>query len=156
MENTYPRDIVKAKRTNSYFRDVRDHRKLNMFRELESVDWDMITSNCDNLDEMIIKFYEIVWPKFDKCFPLIKVRTSSRDSLFMSPLVKHLLKQRRKAIRKGNTEANLRLTDKINKLIRDNQLNAVKQEVGSQKAGWKRWWSNVIVSPRGKGKNTYL
>ena len=143
MVITYPRDIVKAKRTNSYFRDVGDHRKLNMFRELESVDWDMITSNCDNLDEMIIKFYEIVWPKFDKCFPLIKVRTSSRDSPFMSPLVKHLLKQRRKAIRKGNTEANLRLTDQINKLIRDNQLNAVKQEVGSQKAGSKRWWSNV-------------
>ena len=97
MVITYPRDIEKTKRTNSYFRDVRDHRKLNMFRELESVDWDMITSNCDNLDEMIIKFYEIVWPKFDKCFPVIKVRTSSRDSPFMSPLVKHLLKQRRKA-----------------------------------------------------------
>ena len=82
-------------------------------------------------------------PKFDKCFPLIKVRTSSRDPPLMSPLVKHLLKQKRKAIRKGNTEVNPRLTDQINKLIRDNQLNAVKQEVGSQKAGSKRWWSNV-------------
>ena len=74
------------------------------------VDWDMITSNCDNLDEMIIKFYEIVWPKFEICFPLIKVRTLSRDPSFMSPLVKLLLKQRRKAIRKGNIEVNLRLT----------------------------------------------
>lgn len=64
MVITYPRDIVKAKRTNSYFRDVRDHRKLNMLRELESVDWDMISSNCDNLDEMIIKFYEIVMAEF--------------------------------------------------------------------------------------------
>ena len=143
MVITFPCDIVKAKRTNSYFRDVRDHRKLNMFRELESVDWDMITSNCDNLDEMIIKFYEIVWPKFDKCFTLIKIRTSSPDSPFMSPLVKHLLKQRRKAIRKRNTEATLRLTDQINKLIRDHQLNAVKHEFGSQKAGWNRWWSNI-------------
>lgn len=86
---------------------------------------------------------KLLWPNFDKCFPLIKVRTSSRDPPFMSPLVKHLLKQRRKAIIKGNTEINLRLTYQINKLIRDNQLNAVEQEVGSQKAGSKRWWSNV-------------
>ena len=115
----------------------------------QHVDWDMITSNRDNLDEMTIKFYEIVWLKFDKWFPLVKVRTSSRDPPFMSPLVKHLLKQIRKAIRKGNIKVNLRLTEQINKLIRDNQLNAVKQEVGSQKAGLKRWWSNVnSITPR--------
>ena len=92
---TYPRDIVQPKRTNSYFRVVGDHRKLNMLklRDLESVDWDMITSNCDNLDERIIKFYEILWPKFDKCFPLIRVTTLSRDPTLISPLVKHLLKQ---------------------------------------------------------------
>ena len=74
---------------------------------------------------MTLKSYETVWAKFDKCFPLIKVGMSSRDPPFMSPLVKHLLKQRKKVIQKGNTEANLRLIDQINKLIRDNQLNAV-------------------------------
>ena len=37
------------------------------------------------------------------------------------------------------------MRDQIKKLIRDNQLNAgnYKQEVGSQKAGSKRSWSNV-------------
>ena len=35
------------------------------------------------------------------------------------------------------------MTDQINKIIRDNQLNAVKQEVGSQNAASKRSWSNV-------------
>ena len=35
----YTRDTIKAERTNSFFRDTREHRKLNMFRELENVDW---------------------------------------------------------------------------------------------------------------------
>ena len=155
MVITYPRDTVKAKRTNSYFRDVRDHRKLAMLRELESLDWNMITSNIQNLDEMTLKFYETVWPKFDKCFPLIKVRMSSRDPPFMSPLVKHLLKQRKKGIQRGNTKASLRLIDQINKLIRDNQLNAVKQEIDSQKTGSKRWWSNVNSITSRKKQKTY-
>ena len=81
-----------------------------------------------NLDEITLKFYETIWPKFDTCFPLIKVRTSSRDPPFMSPLVNHLLNQRKRAIQNGNTEANTRLQEKINKLIRENQLSAVKQE----------------------------
>ena len=59
------------------------------------VDWNMITSNIQNLDEMTLKFFP-----FDKCFPLIKVRMSSCDPPFMSPLVKHLLKQRKKAIKR--------------------------------------------------------
>ncbi len=99
--------------------------------------------NSHNLDEITLKFYEIIWPKFDKSFPLIKVRTSSRDPPFMSPLVNHLLNQRKRAIQNGNTEANTRLQEKINKLIRENQLSAVKQEFGNQKTGSKSWWSNV-------------
>ncbi len=114
-----------------------------MLRELESIDWNTIIMNSHNLDEITLKFYEIIWPKFDKSFPLIKVRTSSRDPPFMSPLVNHLLNQRKRAIQNGNTEANTRLQEKINKLIRENQLSAVKQEFGNQKTGSKSWWSNV-------------
>jgi hypothetical protein len=115
-----------------------------MLRELESIDWNTIIMNSHNLDEITLKFYEIIWPKFDKSFfPLIKVRTSSRDPPFMSPLVNHLLNQRKTAIQNGNTEANTRLQEKINKLIRENQLNAVKQEFGNQKIGSKSWRSNV-------------
>ena len=61
----------------------------------------------------------------------------------MSPFVNHLLNQRKRAIQNGNTEANTRLQEKINKLIRENQLSAVKQEFGNQKTGSESWWSNV-------------
>ena len=92
---------------------------------------------------MTMKFYEMIWPIFEKCFPLIKVRTSSRDPSFMSPLVKHLLKQRKRATQKGDSESHVRIQDQINKLIRENQLNAVKQENKNRKTGSKQWWSNV-------------
>jgi hypothetical protein len=55
----------------------------------------------------------------------------------MSPLVKHLLNQRKRAIQNGNTEANTRSQEKINKLIRENQLSAVKQEFSNQKTDRK-------------------
>ena len=98
MVIAYPRDIIKAKRSNSYFRDVRQHRKLNMLTELESINWNKITVEGQSFDQMVEKLYLSIWPKFEKSFPMIKVRTSTRDPPFITPLVKHLLKQRKRAI----------------------------------------------------------
>ena len=88
----YPRETVKVTRTDVYFRDVRQHRKLNMWKELKDVDWNEIHNEEQSLEEMVEKFYATIWPKFEKSFPMIKVRTSTRDPPFISPLLKHLLK----------------------------------------------------------------
>ena len=61
----------------------------------------------------------------------------------MSPLVKILLKQRKRVIQKGDSKSHACLQDQINKLIRENQVNTVKQENKNQKTGSKWWWSNV-------------
>ena len=61
-----------------------------MFKELETVDWKKIKEYGQTPDEMIETLYECIWPRFESCIPL-KVRVSSRDPVFMSPLVKHLL-----------------------------------------------------------------
>ena len=42
-----------------------------------------------------------ITPSFEKCFPLFKARSSTCDPPFMSPLVKHLLKVRKKAVLPG-------------------------------------------------------
>ena len=70
---TFPKDHVKAERSYSFFRDVRDHRKEKMFRDLDTVDWTKITNESLSSDEMISQFYETIWPKFETCFPLKKV-----------------------------------------------------------------------------------
>ncbi len=150
----YSRNIIKAKRTNSFFRDVREHRKLNMRKELENVDWSKITEYDQAPDEMIKQLYESLWPRFENNFPLIKVRTSSRDPPFMSPLVKHLLKKRKKAVGVGDEESTFRLQNQINTLIRANQLNAVQNENQNHKTGTKKWWNNVNNITGRKEKNS--
>ena len=58
----------------------------------------------------------------------------------MTPLVKYLCKTRNKQLRKGiSTE----LQEKINKLIRENQIRAVKDENRKSKRGSKEWWRTV-------------
>jgi predicted ATP-binding protein involved in virulence len=46
----------------------------------------------------------------------------------MSPLVKHLLKKRKQAMRTNDEETITRLQNQINRLIHSNQVNAVKNE----------------------------
>ena len=96
----YPRNIIKAKRTNSFFRDVREHRKSNMLRELENMDWPKITKHEKDPDEQIRQFYENIWPRLKSNFPLIKVRTSSRDPPFMSPSCKTFVEEKEKSCRR--------------------------------------------------------
>ena len=105
--------------------------------------WDTITNGTTCPNEMINNFYNKIWPIFDECFPVIKTRVSSRDPPFLSPIVKHLLKLRKNAVNKRDNECSHRLQEKMNKLIRVNQLKAVKQENKIRDRGSKRWWSLV-------------
>ena len=122
--------------------DVRT-RLIKMMRELEHVNWNVITSNEKTSDEMLSKFYEVIYPLFEKCFPRIKVKLSTRDPPFMSPLVKHLLDLRKEAVKKHDLELSNRLQEKINSLIRENQMRAVRQESNNHKTGSKKWWDTV-------------
>ena len=76
----------------------------------------------------------MIWTSFEKCFPLIKERSSTRDPPFMSLKI-YLLKLRKRAIQKRKMEARLRLQEWINTLIQNNQLYAVKVEDNKQKMG---------------------
>ena len=76
----------------------------------------------------------MIWTSFEKCFPLIKERSSTRDPPFMSLKI-YLLKLRKRAIQKRNMEAKLRLQERINKLIQENKLYAVN----------KKWDKKMVV-----------
>ena len=143
MVLVYPREVVKADRREIFFRDVRCHNQIKMMRELEHVDWDVITSREKTSDEMVNTFYEIIYPLFEKCFPRIRVKLSSRDPPFISPLVKHLLNLRKKATAKHDLELSNQLQEKINSLIRENQMRVVRQEHKNHKMGSKKWWETV-------------
>ena len=118
-----PRTSAKAKRSTIQFRNVREHRKIHMAYLLDSDDWQSVVDcelKCDELSH-------ILWTMFNECFPLISVRTSSRDPPFISLLVKHLWKFRN-GLQKRSKLLPVGLEDRINHRIRENQRQAVKQE----------------------------
>lgn len=78
---------------------------------------------------------------YNDCFPVKTVLMSSRDPPCMSPLVKHLLK-RWQGRQKQNPNVTI-LQEKINKLIRDNQLRAVKYDSNKHDMGTRSWWSTI-------------
>ena len=71
----------------------------------------------------------------------------------MSPLVKYLLKMRPKLNKIQSQQEKVTLQEKINKLIRGNQIAAVKKESNRHKNGSKRWWS-TLNKLTGRGQNT--
>ena len=119
-----PVQLGKSSRKTIEFCDCRDHNKLEMFKKIENCGLDSFIMNAKCPNEMLARFYENVWPLFNECFPIIKVRTSNRDPPFLSPIIKHLLKQRKNAKMRHDVESDHRLQEKINQLLRKNQLKA--------------------------------
>ena len=82
----FPRHAIKPERKDVYFRDVRAHRKFSMMRKLETCDWSHIY-NCNNVNDTVTLLNDTITNMFNDCFPLIKVKMSTRDPPYMSPLV---------------------------------------------------------------------
>ena len=91
---------AKPQRKYVSFRDTRDHRKIFMETKLSALDWNSI-SNLDNPEESAKLLNTSLWSMFNESFPLVRVRVSSRDPPYMSPLVRHLCKIRNKKSASG-------------------------------------------------------
>ena len=110
-----------------------------MTRGLEAQDWSYV-KDCEDVNEATLLLNHIITSAFNNSFPLIKVKLSTRDPPYMSPLVKHLCKIRNKSVRKGVNED---LQRRINALIRENMVTEVKKEKGKNASESKKWWDTV-------------
>ena len=72
------------------FIHARNHRKSLMLQKLKATDWSPVLAEND-INIAIDKFYCIVHEEFKNSFPPIRVKMSSKDPFFMSPLLKNLL-----------------------------------------------------------------
>ena len=91
-----------------------------MESKLNNFDWEQAIVNPEDPSESVRLFNETLLRMFNECFPLIKVKVSSHDPPYMSPLVKHLCNIRNKNMRHSNQADNFALQERINKLIREN------------------------------------
>lgn len=133
---------AKPSRKHVYFRDVREHRKINMEKKLKDQNWSNINILNDP-NEAVRTLNDTLQAMFNESFPLIGLKTSSRDPPYMSPIVKHLCKIRNKNAHKRTQAENFALQTRINALIRGNQVNAVKNANQKHKKGSKGWWDTA-------------
>ena len=131
-----PRIVVKP------VRDVREHRKLCMHKKMDQFDWERSTIS-DGPSDNVRRLSEALFLMFNECFPIIKVRMSSRDPPYMSPLGKHLCKIRKKNSRSHKQSENHVLQERINELIRAEQIRAVNERKSSYHTSSRRWWNTV-------------
>ena len=143
--------LVPAKPSRKYvsFRYTRDHHKIDMDTKLGLWNW---TSklNFDDPEECVKVLKNELWVIFKSCIPLINVKISSRDPPYMSPLVKHLCNIRNKTARHCSEEENNLRQERINSLIRKNQMRAVKDQKKKHAKGSRGWWDTAIRITRRK------
>ncbi len=108
----------------------------------ESYPWNDIDS-LNTVSERVSRLSTSLNAIFNECFPLIKVKMSSRNPPYMSPLVKYLCKIRNRYKHKQNEEENVRIQRKINNLIGENQIKAVSDESKHHQKGTQNWWDTV-------------
>lgn len=113
-----------------------------MYCFIKGLDWNSLLHNED-LTVAVDDFYSIISPSFDKIFPSRRVKVSSNDPVFVSPLVKLLLKKRRKFIRMGMFAEADSLQPRIDKLIHENQVSAVKTRNNKHEKTSSQWWQTV-------------
>ena len=78
-----------------------------------------------DVNDMVNELTDTLTLMYNECFPLIKVKTSSRDPPFMSPLIKHLCNLRNKSMKRHGFLIDTTLQESINNL-KENQVREVR------------------------------
>ena len=99
--------------------DCREHRKQSFYMALATVDWSDVFNAVD-INKAVEVLKEKILVVMDKCMPQKSVHMSSRDPVWMSPLVKCML--RTKSRKSLNNKERLSLINKhISEVITENR-----------------------------------
>ena len=142
-----PRGIkLKPLRYKVQLRDCREHRKANLYSELEQVDWGFVLE-ANKIEDAVTSLETKILELLNACMPLRIEKMSSRDPFWMSPLIKYLLKIKAKV-----TGSHKDLLKRISKAIMDNtdRLNSAN---GIES---REWWktTNAICSYKASSRCT--
>ena len=81
---------------------------------------------------------------------------SSNDPVFVSPLVKHLLSKRNGFIKRGMLDEANALQPRIDHLILENQVSAIKNTNDRYGCSSRKWWKTVDQITGGASKEVPL
>ena len=74
-------------------RDQREHRKQDLYKALAEEDWSEVYQSL-GVDQAVSRMERIILSHLEKWMPMRTVTMSSRDPMWMTPLVKSLLRQK--------------------------------------------------------------
>ena len=140
---------TKPSRKYVSFRDTRDHRKIDMDAKSRLWEWTR-KLNYDDPEECVIK--NELWAMFESFCPLIKVKISSRDPPYMSPLLSTFAMSETR-LHATVVRKKLVWQERINSLICMNQVRAEKDQMKKHAKGSKGWWdiANRITRRKAQG-----
>ena len=113
-------------------RDCREHRKQSFYMALALLDWSDVFNAVD-INKAVEVLEEKILAVMDKCMPQKFIRMSSRDPVWMSPLVKCMLKTKSR-ISLNNKERLSLFNKRISEVITENRR---KQAVIGSGDKWK-------------------
>ena len=130
---------LKPIRQNVRIRDCRKHCKEGLYLKLVSENWDSVL-NLNDVEEAVNNLEAKINHHMDECMPLWSVRMSSPDPVWMTPLVKSLMRVKSR-IAPSNKDRLAEVNRKISELISKNRRTLAKTPVGS-----REWWKHVDLS----------
>ncbi|XP_068757446.1 uncharacterized protein [Montipora capricornis] len=139
---------LKPFRQKVQIRDVREHRKRNVYTALNSEDWDDVFTSTDvncavnTLENKIINL-------MDSHMPLRTVSMSSRDPSWMSPLLKSILRDKARISNFSKDRLNT-INERISEVISENRRERPKR-VGS-----RDWWNHVDATSQRRSSSTNM
>ena len=110
---------LKPVRTNVRIRDCREHRKNDLYRVPADESWDDILNSSD-VNLAVFNLERTIQMHMDRCMPFKMVRMSSRDPVWMTPLIKSLMREKSRITSK-NTDRIGEISGRILKIINQNR-----------------------------------
>ena len=115
------------------FRDQREHRKRDLYITFADENWDNVFGSSD-VDEAVFELEKIIHGHLDRCIKTVTM--SSRDPVWMTPLVKSML--RVKSQINGNVERLKAVNKRISTFINQNRMSSLEN------ISTREWWRTVI------------
>ena len=109
---------LKPLRRKALVRDCREHRKQSFYMALATVDWSDVFNVVD-INKAVELLKEKILAVMDKCMPQKSVRMSSSDPVWMSLLVKCMLRSKSR-ISLNNNERLCLFNKRISEVITEN------------------------------------
>ena len=133
-----PTKLIAAERFIGQFRDTRQQHKETLHQCFTEDETFRPVYGCTDANAAARLLVNCITKAVDKCIPLRKVKMSTKDPYFVTPLVKFLLRKRNKASKVSNHSDVMRLNVQIRHLIKLNKIRLLDTSRIMQKVGGRQ------------------